>query len=68
MLHADKQTKTSRGPSHVVVLQSPIDRSGGYVKFKVFTWGQRDYQVPQGAALSEADFLENYYGYVAGKP
>ncbi len=68
MLQADKQTNTSHGPNHVVVLQSPIDRSGGYVKFKVFTWGQRDYQVPQGAALSEADFLENYYGYVAGKP
>jgi hypothetical protein len=69
MLKPDKQTNKSRGASHVVVLQSPIDRSGGKVRFKVFTWGQRDFQVPHGTAdLSLDDFLENYYGYVAGKP
>jgi hypothetical protein len=67
MLEAKEQTKSSRIPDHWVVLRSQIERSGGKVRLKVFTWGRGDYQIPQGGDLSEDDFLENFYGYVAGR-
>ena len=53
---------------HWVVLRSKIDRSGGNVKMKIFTYGHGDYQVPQRGVLPLDDFLMNYYGYVAAKP
>lgn len=68
MLEADDQTKGSLIPKHWVGLRAPITRSGGNVSTTVFTWGSGDYKVPQGAALSEADFTKNFYGYVAAKP
>ena len=55
--------------AHYVVLRSPIDRSNGKIRMKVFTWGKGDYQVPNGSKdLSLHDFLDNFYGYVAAKP
>jgi hypothetical protein len=68
MLHEKRQSTEGRR-SHVVVLRSPIDRSGGKIRLKVFTWGEGDYQIPHGTTdLSVDDFLDNFYGYVAGKP
>ena len=67
MLEAPNQTKSSNIANHWVVLRSPIDRSGGKVTAKVFTWGNGDYKIPQGGDLSVDDFLKNFYGYVAAK-
>ena len=53
---------------HWIVLRSKIDHSGGNIKMTVFTWGEGNRQVPQTGTLPLSDFLENYYGYVAGKP
>lgn len=71
MIKAGEQTQSGSMwllDRHWVVLRSKIDRSGGNVKMTIFTWGDGDYQVPQGAPLSLDNFLENYYGYVAAKP
>ncbi|WFU44325.1 hypothetical protein QA640_18890 [Bradyrhizobium sp. CB82] len=71
MLYSAQQTKSGSmvlKDRHWVVLRSKIDRSGGNVKMTIFTWGQGDYKVPQGAPLAVDQFLENYYGYVAAKP
>jgi hypothetical protein len=67
MIDASDQTKSANLPDHWVVLQSPIDRTGGNVKFTIFTWGDGSYQVPKGGPLSVDDFLLNFYGYVAAK-
>jgi len=53
---------------HWITLRSKIDRSSGNVKMTIFTWGEGNRQVPQSGGLPLSDFLENYYGYVAGKP
>jgi hypothetical protein len=68
MLDASEQTETSRHADHWVVLRSPIARTGDKVSLKVFTWGNGDYQIPQRGELTMHDFLNNFYGYVAGKP
>jgi hypothetical protein len=67
----ETQTQAQSGglsDRHWVVLTSRIDRSGGNVKMKIFTYGDGDYQVPQKGVLPLDDFLMNYYGYVAAKP
>ncbi len=68
MLEAKNQTKSSTVPDHWIVLRSRIDHAGGNVKLKVFTWGQGEFAIPEGAPLSVDDFSKNFYGYVAGKP
>jgi len=71
MLYGSKQAQSGSmvfKDRHWIVLRSKIDRSGGNVKMTVFTWGDGDYHVPQGEPLPLDRFLENYYGYVAGKP
>jgi hypothetical protein len=70
MLTGPTQSNSSvlETPDHWVVLRSPIDQSGGKVRLKIFTWGNGDYQIPQGDPLSVNDFLGNFYGYVAAKP
>jgi hypothetical protein len=71
MIEVDEQAKSGSAffqDRHWVVLRSRIDRSGGTVKMTIFTWGQGNRQVPQKGTLPLSDFLENYYGYVAGKP
>jgi hypothetical protein len=71
MLYATKQTQSGSmilKDRHWIVLRSKIDHAGGNVKMTIFTWGDGDYQVPQGDPLSLDHFLENYYGYVAAKP
>lgn len=71
MIKAKEQTQSGSmvlKDRHWIVLQSKIDRAGGNVKMTIFTWGDPNYQVPQGDPLSLDNFLENYYGYVAAKP
>jgi hypothetical protein len=69
MIETQHQAESgSMADRHWVVLRSRIDRSGGNVKMTIFTWGDGNRQVPQSGVLRLDDFLENYYGYVAGKP
>ena len=69
MLSEKVQSKGSWTAEHWVVLRSLIDRSNGKVALTVFTWGEGEYQIPHGSKdLSVGDFLDNFYGYVAGKP
>jgi hypothetical protein len=53
---------------HWIVLRSKIERSGGNLKMTIFTWGDEEYKVPQERPLTEDQFLENFYGFVAAKP
>ena len=50
------------------MLRSRINRAGGNVKMKIFTYGDGDYQVPKKGVLPLDYFLMNYYGYVAARP
>lgn len=69
MLEAANQTKSGTiADRHWVVLREPIDRSGGNVKATVFSWGEGEYKIPQGAPLSESDFFKNFFGFVSAKP
>ncbi len=69
MLYEDNQSDGSVMAEHWVVQRSPIDRANDKVKLTIFTWGKGNYQIPHGSKpLSVDDFLNNFYGYVAGKP
>jgi len=69
MLNEKHQSEGSLTAEHWVVQRSPIDRSNGKVRLQVFSWGEGAYQIPPGSKdLSVGDFLDNFYGYVAGKP
>jgi hypothetical protein len=74
MMAEDEQS--SRGDittRHWIVQRSRIDLSGGKAKLKVFSWGEGNYEIPhpnwQGKKrdLSDDEFLQNFYGYVAAK-
>ena len=60
--------------NHWVVLNSEVTfDTDGSVRFQVFTWGDGQYAVPPAsrgavAKLALAQWLQNYYGYVACKP
>lgn len=67
MLSSKTQDSKSVTPNHWVVLHSKIMLSEKSVTFTVFTWGKIKW-VPAGKKdLSLADFLNNFYGYVACK-
>jgi hypothetical protein len=68
LLYAATQSETTHKGNHVVVLRSPIAYSPQTVFLTVYTWGRGNFRIPQGGTLSEADFLNDLYGYVAGKP
>jgi hypothetical protein len=55
---------------HWVVLRSKVTIANGNVSFMIYTWGDGERPVPQdpNVPLSLKDFLQNYHGYVAGKP
>ena len=56
-------------PNHWVVLNDKnVQMSGSSVRFKIFTWGDGQYQVPISGTLSMENWLDNYYGFVACKP
>lgn len=76
MLSTKEQSNWSATPDHWVVLASAIKFTGtglesdpaAGVDFKVFTWGKvQNVPVDTTKPLSIADFLPNYYGYVACK-
>ena len=67
LLDAQTQSDTTHRANHFVVLSSPIVRTPQGVQLTIFTWGQGKFRIPQGAPLSEKDFLGDLYGYVAGK-
>jgi hypothetical protein len=69
MLSSTKLSQHSTTAEHWVVQRRKIEVTGGKVNLKVFTWGDGDYEVPpSGKTLLLADFLGNFYGYVAGLP
>jgi hypothetical protein len=55
---------------HWVVLRSKVQIANGNVSFLIYTWGDGERTVPEkpSVPLSLSDFLQNYHGYVAGKP
>jgi len=68
MLSAAKQSENTYRHNHLVGLTSAIARTPQGVQLTLFTWGQGKYMIPQGGPLSETDFLDKLYGYVAGRP
>jgi hypothetical protein len=69
------KTKTQSADSgildrHWVVLRSKVEIANGNVRFLIYTWGDGERSVPQdpNVPLALSDFLQNYHGYVAGKP
>lgn len=58
-------------PNHWIVLLSPVNfaAKGGGLAFDIFSWGGRWHMKDwRGSVLKNDDWLQNYYGYVAGKP
>jgi hypothetical protein len=55
---------------HWVVLRSKVQIANDNVSFMVYTWGNGERTVPENPSvpLSLSNFLQNYHGYVAGKP
>ncbi len=70
MLEEKNQAKKgSIADRHWVVQRTRIEYAGDNVSFKVFTWGDGEYKVPEGSKrLSYDQFTQNFYGYVAAKP
>ena len=67
MLNSKTQKECSLIPGHWIVLNSPITITTKSVNFTVFTWGNSKFSVPQKGSLSEKDFLNNYFGFIACK-
>ncbi len=81
MLNFHTEHESSTLPNHWVKLMSKIDLKSHSVKFKVYSWGQGNRQVPgsqsdppppgverQGNhSFTEEMFLKNYYGYIAAR-
>ena len=67
MLTSSKHTEDSWTPDHWVVLNSTITMTAKSVLFKIYTWGNPSRAVPYKGTLSQEDFLDNYYGFVACK-
>lgn len=71
MLYMEKQTDDSGiMDRHWVVLRSPVKIANGNVSLMIYTWGNAERTIPEYSSkpLSLDDFLQNYHGYVAGKP
>jgi hypothetical protein len=71
----DQADRGSVFTMHWVVLRDKIQVTNGFVTAKVFSYGDGNYEIPHahprtGAKkpLPVADFLGNFYGYVAAKP
>lgn len=71
MLYKASQSKNAIGEWHWVVLTDKVqianDKS---VNLKIYTWGDGKRTVPEdpGTPLALSDFLQNYHGFVAGRP
>ncbi|MBR0801870.1 hypothetical protein JQ615_41825 [Bradyrhizobium jicamae] len=68
LLDKDSQADTSHRGNHFVILRSPIIVSGQKVGLTVYTWGRRQDIPAPGTQLSPSQFLEHWYGYIAGRP
>jgi hypothetical protein len=71
MLDTKTQSKDSSIlDRHWVILRSKVQIADGKVSFMIYTWGNAERTIPQDPSvpLSLSDFLENYHGYVAGRP
>jgi hypothetical protein len=71
LLYTKTQSKDSGiADRHWVVLTSKVQIASGNVNFTVYTWGAGERTVPENpnVPLSLNAFLENYHGYVAGRP
>ena len=69
------ETKTQSDDSgildrHWVVLRDKVQIANGKVSLMVYTWGDAERTIPknQSVPLTLNDFLQNYHGFVAGKP
>ncbi len=55
--------------NHWVVLKSVTQLTNDSVQFTIYTWGNDTHSVPNsGVTMSMDHWLQNFYGYVAGKP
>ncbi len=55
--------------NHWVVLKSVTQLTQHSVQFTIYTWGNDNHSVPNSAVTMSMDYwLQNFYGYVAGKP
>ena len=71
MLKAETQSEDSGIlDRHWVVLRSKVQIANGSVSLTVYTWGDGERTIPRMSSIPLAlgDFLQNYHGYVAGKP
>ena len=70
LLYAATQSETTHRGNHVVVLRSPIAYSSSTgLGSPSITWGNGE--IPNSARRTRCrkqDFLDDLYGYVAGKP
>ena len=67
LLYAEHQAESSSKSNHLVVLRSPIQLEPT-AKVTLYTWGNVQFQVPQGGPLTKSQLLEHLYGWVAANP
>lgn len=71
MLKAETQSEDSGIlDRHWVVLRSSVQIANGKVSLMVYTWGDGERTIPRMSSIPLAlgDFLQNYHGFVAGRP
>jgi hypothetical protein len=69
LLTTEQDSSGSVLDRHWIVQRSPIEILNGNVSFHAFSWGNGDYKIPEGGnPISLGHFLDNFFGYVAGKP
>jgi hypothetical protein len=67
MLYDKRMARGSLAPNHWVALTGPLNYDASQVWFSVFTWGEGNRAVPSpSSTLTRKDFLDNFYGFVAG--
>ena len=52
---------------HVIVLTSPMTLFAHDTHFTAFNWGQGHFKLPEKGTVTLQHFLDNYYGFIAGK-
>jgi hypothetical protein len=65
----DSEIPDSINPNHVVVLAgdfTPPMNDTAQISIPIFTWGKK-MNLPRSGGLNYGQFLDQYYGYVAGK-
>jgi hypothetical protein len=75
MLNKSTESAGSVTPDHWVVLTSSVSHGlapvgaemAKTISLHIYTWGKGRWAVPQTGVLLLADFLDNYYGFVAAR-